>query len=145
MSNKVKVAVLMGGKSPEYEISLISGREVVKNLDKTKFKALPVIISRSGTRWQSVSKSNLLSLPDPLKLEGTKKEYLKRSEGVGVTLDILRKKADVVFIALHGPFGEDGTVQGMLDFADISYTGTDALPSAIAMDKISYRKLLFDN
>lgn len=139
---KISVVVLMGGKSPEFEISLISGREVVKNLDKTKYKALPVIISRSGTRWQSVSKSKLLSLPDPLKLEGTRKEYLKRSEGVRITLDTLRKMADVVFIALHGPFGEDGTVQGMLDFVGISYTGPGVLASALAMDKERFRKLL---
>ena len=140
--NKNKVAVMMGGKSPEYEISLISGREVVRNLAKTKYKVLPVIISRSGKKWQTVNPNKLLTLPDPLALKGTKQEYLKESESVRVTLDTLSKKVDIVFIALHGPFGEDGTIQGMLDFADIAYTGSGVLPSALAMDKSRFRKLL---
>jgi D-alanine-D-alanine ligase len=67
---KLKVAVLMGGKTPEHEISLISGQEVVRNLPK-KYDSLPIVISRDGLKWQLISPNNLLSLPNPLGLKGT--------------------------------------------------------------------------
>ncbi|MEK7111987.1 MAG: D-alanine--D-alanine ligase [Patescibacteria group bacterium] len=105
---KIKVAVLMGGKSPEYEISLISGREVVKQLDKNKYDVFPILIAKSGT--------------------GTEK--------------VLKLEVDVAFIAMHGPFGEDGVVQGMLELASLKYTGSGVLASAIGMDKIMFRKVL---
>lgn len=77
MKKRLRVMVLMGGKSPEYEVSLVSGREVVKNLDRKKYEISSLIIPKNGGRVQV----------DP-------------------------KKTNVVFIAMHGPFGEDGTVQG---------------------------------
>ena len=140
---KIKVAVLMGGKTPEYEISLITGREVVRNLNKSKYKVLPVVISRTGERWQSLVPGKLLSLPDPLTIKGTKKELVPQKEkeiqGVG---QLTQDKLDVVFIAMHGPFGEDGTVQGMLELAGVPYTGPGVLASALGMDKIMFRKVL---
>ena len=140
---KIKVAVLMGGKTPEHEISLITGREVVRNLDKSKYKILPVVISRTGERWQSLVPGKLLSLPDPLTLRGTKKDLVSQKEkeiqGVG---QLVQDKINVVFIAMHGPFGEDGTVQGMLELAGIPYTGPGVLASALGMDKIMFRKVL---
>lgn len=140
---KIKVAVLMGGKTPEHEISLITGREVVRNLDKSKYKILPVVISRTGERWQSLVPGKLLSLPDPLTLRGTKKDLVSQKEkeiqGVG---QLVQDKINVVFIAMHGPFGEDGTVQGMLELAGIPYTGPGVLASALGMDKIMFKKVL---
>jgi D-alanine-D-alanine ligase len=108
MKTKIKVAVLMGGKSPEYEISLISGKEVIRNLDKKKYLPIPVVIPKSG--------------------KGIEK--------------ILQTKADIVFIAMHGPYGEDGRVQGMLDMAGIKYTGSGITASAVGMDKFIFRKLM---
>ena len=102
---KIKVAVLMGGKSAEYEISLISGREVIKSLDKKKYKVLPVIIPQKG-------------------------------------IEKLPTGVDVAFIAMHGTFGEDGTIQGLLDMAQIPFTGPGVLASAIGMDKIVFRKIM---
>lgn len=99
--------VLMGGKSPEYEVSLISGREVVKNLDKEKYRVSSLVIPKNGGQVQV----------DP-------------------------KKTDVVFIAMHGPFGEDGTVQGMLEMMGVKYTGSGVLASALGMDKIMFRKVM---
>lgn len=141
MGKKIKVVVLMGGKTPEHEVSLVSGKEVVRNLPK-KYEVLPVVISRTGQDWNLVGSSQLLSLPDPMKLKGTKKDLVsdnfRKIDGVkGVS-----KNADVVFIAMHGPYGEDGTVQGMLDLAGISYTGPGVLASALGMDKIMFRKIL---
>lgn len=102
---KKRIAVLMGGKSAEHEISLISGREVVKNLDKSKYKVYPVLVSKKG----------VFKLP---------------------------KNIDVVFIALHGPFGEDGSVQGMLELLGVPYTGSGVLSSALGMDKLMFRELM---
>lgn len=108
MKNKIKVAVLMGGKSSEYDVSMASGNEVVKELDKNKYEVIPFCIPKTG-------------------------------KGVE---EILKTKADVVFIAMHGPFGEDGTVQGMLELFGIPYTGPGVLASAIGMDKEMFRKIM---
>ena len=137
-----KVAVLMGGRTPEHEISLISGREVVKSLNRKKYDVMPIVISRTGERWQLVSSHKLLSLPDPLKLKGTKKELVKKDEAEITGLNQVERRADVVFIAMHGPYGEDGTVQGMLKLAGIPYTGPGVLASALGMDKIMFREVL---
>lgn len=131
----------MGGKTPEYEISLISGREVVKNLPK-KFEAFPVVISRNGKKWQLVSKQKLFLLEDPIKLRGTNKDIKLPEDKELVNVGQVSDRVDVVFIAMHGPFGEDGTVQGMLELAGIPYTGPGVLASALGMDKIMFRKIL---
>lgn len=107
---KSKVVVLMGGKTPEHEISLISGTEVAKNLSPEKYKVLSIKIPRQGIKWQTIKK--------------------------------IIQQADAVFIAMHGPFGEDGTVQGMLELIGVPYTGSGVLASAIGMDKIIFRKLV---
>lgn len=104
---KLRVVVLMGGKTPEHEVSLATGREVVRRLDKNKYEIFPLVIPRDGR------------LP----------------------FDLIKKKPDVVFIAMHGPFGEDGTVQGMLELAGIPYTGAGVLGSALGMDKPMFRKV----
>jgi len=103
---KIKVAVLMGGRSSEHEISIISGNEVVKNLDKNKYEVLPVILAKSVGN---------IEIP---------------------------KSIDIAFIAMHGPFGEDGTIQGMLELMNIPYTGSGVLASALGMDKIKFRMIM---
>ena len=139
---KIKVVVLMGGKSPEYEISLISGREVVRNLNKSKYEILPVVISRDGKTWISIAPNKLLSFPDLLKFKGTTNQLFKKEEAKIVSLNQIDGKVDVVFIAMHGPYGEDGTVQGMLELAGLKYTGPGVLSSALGMDKIMFRRVL---
>ncbi len=133
----------MGGRSPEHEISLISGKEVVKNLDRKKYNVLPVIISRDGKGWRLVSPKNLLKSPDPLKLKDTRKELtVLNSKEISGANEVTKKGAQVAFIAMHGPYGEDGTVQGMLELAGILYTGPGVLASAIGMDKVMFRKIM---
>ena len=139
---KIRVAVLMGGKSPEHEISLISGQEVVRNLDKSKFTILPVVISRDGTRWRLTDPKSALSLPDPLKARFSKKEIVPASYKEISSVNNLASGVDVAFIAMHGPYGEDGTIQGLLELAGIKYTGSKVLASALGMDKIKFRELL---
>lgn len=142
MARKIKVAVLMGGKTPEHEISLITGREVVRNLPN-KYQVLPVVISRTGEKWQIIGSRELLSLPDPLALRGTTRELLpKETAKIQGVSEVSDKGVDVVFIAMHGPFGEDGTVQGMLELAGLPYTGPGVLASALGMNKLLFRKVL---
>ncbi len=139
---KKKILVLMGGKSPEHEISLISGSQVVKNLDSKKYNVLPGIISKDGKRLQLVSAPKLLQQKDPLYLKGTDKDLVTNPDKELSGVNELTEPVDVVFIAMHGPFGEDGTIQGMLELAGIPYTGSGVLASALGMDKIAFRKFL---
>lgn len=145
MVGKIKVAVLMGGRTPEHEISLASGREVVRNLNKGKYEVLPVVISRTGVAWKLVSPQRLLSFPDPLGLKDTGKDLIvpsrKEIQGAG---QLREEKPDVVFIAMHGPYGEDGTIQGMLEIAGLAYTGSGVLASALGMDKITFKKVMLN-
>lgn len=139
---KTNVVVLMGGRTPEYEISLLSGIEVVRNLSPEKYNALPVIISRDGTRWQLTAKALLLSLPNPLKNKDNTRALAQITQKELAGINEMDKKPDVVFIAMHGPYGEDGTVQGLLELTGVRYTGSGVLASAIGMDKITFRKLM---
>jgi len=108
MRKKLRVAVLMGGNSSEYEISLISGKEVLANLPE-KYIDIPIVIPKYGSQW----------------LE-----------------KLLKAEVDICFIAMHGPFGEDGKIQGLLDTLGIKYTGSKVAASAIGMDKILFRKMM---
>jgi len=143
MKDKKKIFVLMGGRSPEYEISLISGKEVVKNLDSKKFEVLPVIVSRDSGTWKLVSPSNLLNVENPLDLKGTTKELLVREAKIIPSLaSVETSEKPIIFIAMHGPFGEDGTIQGMLELSGLNYTGSGVLASALGMDKIMFRRVI---
>lgn len=114
MRKKLKVGVIMGGPSAEYEVSLASGEQVLKNLDKKKYLAMSVKVSKTG-QWF---------------WDGKRAPYL----------DIF-KKIDLAFLAVHGEFGEDGRLQGLLDFHGVPYTGSGMAASALAMDKLKSREL----
>lgn len=103
----------MGGPSSEHEVSLKTGQMILKNLDKKKFKPLPIKIEKDGS-W-------------PMNME-----YLK-------------SQSDIVFVAMHGEYGEDGQVQSLLETFQIPYTGSDPIASAIAMDKSKTLKILREN
>ena len=111
---RITVAVLMGGASGEHDVSLSSGAGVLANLRDDRYVALPVTIGRDGA-WDVEGAGAGLSL-----WEG---------------LAAVAQRAQVVFPALHGPNGEDGTMQGLLDLAGIPYVGSDHYASALAMDK----------
>ncbi|MFA6243409.1 MAG: D-alanine--D-alanine ligase family protein [Candidatus Hydrogenedentales bacterium] len=112
---KTHVAVLMGGVSSEHEVSLKSGAMVAGSLDRERFEITPVVITREG-QW---------------KFPG---EQLR--EIFEALPSLLARKVDCMFIALHGPFGEDGRIQGMFDVLGIPYTASGCAASALAMDKI---------
>jgi D-alanine-D-alanine ligase len=142
MLKKKNILVLMGGKSPEHEISLISGSQVVKNLNHKKYQILPGVISKDGKKLQLISPLKLLQQKDPLLIKGTDKDLIINPDREVSGVNGLTDPIDVVFIAMHGPFGEDGTVQGMLELAGLKYTGSGVLPSALGMDKIAFRQFL---
>ncbi|HLE98415.1 MAG TPA: D-alanine--D-alanine ligase family protein [Gaiellaceae bacterium] len=138
MSRRVRVAVLAGGRSSEHEISLASARSVVDALDPERYETTVIEIERSG-RWQlGTSSSKLLEVPD-------------REQSVE-TLPVVADSApaavlgeiDVVLPILHGPFGEDGTVQGLLELAGVPYVGAGVAASALCMDKDLCKAVLRD-
>lgn len=129
MSNRVRVAVLLGGRSSEHDISLASARSVMEALDPERYETVGVAIGRDG-RWELGTGEN-----------GTAAETLPvPTSKVPATLG----EVDVVFPVLHGPFGEDGTVQGLLELAGVPYVGAGVLGSALAMDKDVFKAVMRD-
>lgn len=143
IKRKIKVAVIMGGKSSEHEVSLLSGQNIILGLSQKKYEVLPVVISKDGKKWQLTDRRTLGLLENPLSLKGTSKEIVlsKKSELQGVN-SVSERGVDVFFIAMHGPYGEDGTVQGMLELTGVPYTGSGVLASAVGMDKVAFRKIM---
>jgi len=118
---KLNIAVIMGGRSTEHDVSLKSGEVVAKHLSPEKYTVQKIVIERNGN-WTWIADT-----------EGWKSETLLP----GQALDRLcAGRFDVVFLALHGTYGEDGTIQGMLEMAGIPYTGSNVLASSLAMNKI---------
>ena len=144
MSKRIRVAVLLGGKSSEHEISLESARSVLDALDPERYDAVTVEIGRDG-RWELGSGEQQELGMGPRELAsgegGTVVETLPvPTESVPAALG----EVDVVFPVLHGPFGEDGTVQGLLELAGVPYVGAGVLGSALAMDKDVFKAVMRD-
>ena len=130
MSRRTRVAVLLGGRSSEHDISLASARSVLEALDPERYETVTVEIGRDG-RWELGSGSDGGSVAETLPVP---------TEKVPATLG----EVDVVFPVLHGPFGEDGTVQGLLELAGVPYVGAGVLGSALAMDKDVFKAVMRD-
>ncbi|MDZ7316230.1 MAG: D-alanine--D-alanine ligase [candidate division KSB1 bacterium] len=137
MAQKLRVGVLFGGRSTEHQVSLVSAQSVMAALDRDKYEVIPIGISPAG-RW--------LCGDDALPLLKEGKEpphgcFLPPDPTCRRLLDLNRLEPlgdalDVIFPVLHGSFGEDGTIQGLLELADIPYVGAGVLGSALAMDKV---------
>ncbi len=138
MTPRLRVALLAGGRSSEHDISLASARSVLEALDPERYEVVSVNIARTG-QWKidgSVHRLGPGPGPGPA-------ETLPVPATPG-TLEALGA-VDVVLPILHGPFGEDGTVQGLLELADIPYVGAGVAASALAMDKDLFKKVLRDS
>jgi D-alanine-D-alanine ligase len=141
-----RVAVLFGGRSAEHEISCISARSVIDALDPDRAEAVPIGIGRDG-RWYLLPSPPALPsetgrMPEVTDDGGTAVELAGGAEARElVAADGSRAPIDVVFPVLHGPFGEDGTVQGMLELAGVPYVGAGVLASALGMDKDAQKRL----
>ena len=140
---KLRIGILFGGRSGEHEISLRSARSIVKAIDRTKYKVVELGITKDG-RWLPPEDSIAL-----LDGHSTAELVATTGEATGVGLSLASTAADpasgapidVVFPVLHGTFGEDGTIQGLFELADIAYVGSGVLGSAAGMDKDAMKRM----
>jgi D-alanine-D-alanine ligase len=163
---KIRVAVVFGGRGPEHPVSLLGGGHILNAIDRSRYEVIPVGITKEG-RWVQVADE-----PGRLALTGGEMPTIEavtvpgaqvvpwsggagpavpadgRGPGGGVVasppaeIPSLLGEVDVVFPVLHGPYGEDGTIQGLLEMAGVRYVGAGVLASAVSMDK-AYMKLIF--
>lgn len=142
MSEKLRVGVVFGGRSAEHQVSLVSAQSIISALNREKYEVLPIGITPDG-QWLTGRESvgllkdgkiskKLLSYfpPDP-----TEKQLLPKDRS------IQKHKVDVLFPILHGTYGEDGSIQGLFELADIPYVGAGVLGSAVGMDKIIQKQV----
>ncbi|MGE0461063.1 MAG: D-alanine--D-alanine ligase family protein [Vicinamibacterales bacterium] len=167
--NKLRVGVIYGGRSGEHEISVASAASILKHLDRERYEPVPVRIEKDG-RWTLPDRPpTALSAADVIEsaraaaakpLPGGRDAIMPAHPGTDTLLTIERNAEgsgggtgapavvtglglDVVFPVLHGPFGEDGTVQGLLELANVPYVGPGVMASAVGMDKATM-KILFE-
>lgn len=161
----MNIGILFGGVSREREISFAGGRTVYDNLDKSLFEAIPIFIDSCGhfikLDWKYIYKGTIRDFFPPLKyIPNTKNsfqiyceslennpnldwDHLIDEVGQRIPIEELKLHIDFAFLTLHGNLGEDGQIQGLLEFIDIPYTGSGILPSAIGIDK-SFQKKIMD-
>src|SRR5215213_8498940 len=147
---KLRVGVIYGGRSGEHEVSLASAAAVFQNLDPARYEAVPIRIEKDG-RWALPDRApNVMKAADVINTKaldagGSAREAHLIAHPGGDTLMTVQRSStqttvsglglDVVFPVLHGPYGEDGTVQGLLELANVAYVGAGVLASAVSMDK----------
>jgi len=154
LTEKLRVGVIFGGRSGEHEVSLISAGSIIRAMDRRKYEVIPIAIDKDGhwlppsearrllprgtlpslPRWMTDRRATEIILPGDAQLGG----LLTFDSGMHL---IKRMPLDVVFPVLHGPYGEDGTIQGLLELADIPYVGCGVLASAVGMDKDMMKRL----
>ena len=132
---KLKIGVIFGGMSTEHDVSMVSGTSVIKNLNKEKYDISPIYIDEKG-EWYIYTKD--VKEIEILKV-GDKIEELQKIQNVMQHL----RDLDVVFPVLHGLYGEDGPIQGLLELLNKKYVGCKVLASSVCMDKV-YAKVIFD-
>jgi D-alanine-D-alanine ligase len=139
MKKKIRVGVLFGGRSGEHEISLLSAASILKAIDRKKYDVVPIGIDKQG-RWLTGEKAQKLIGKSAAPVV-TKAIAPAGTAAIAEPSSPLAKSLDVVFPVLHGTFGEDGTIQGMFELADIAYVGSGVLGSAAGMDKDAMKRL----
>ena len=152
MPKKLRVGVVFGGRSGEHEVSIRSARAIIEAIDRKKFEVLPIAINEEG-KWLPPAEAVQL-LPAPVQsLLGSAHNVTGQVAILGdpshkglISLErnshsVTAEKIDVVFPALHGPYGEDGTIQGLLEMADVPYVGCGVLGSSCGMDKVTMKAL----
>src|ERR1700730_11953534 len=139
MKKKLRIGILFGGRSGEHEVSLLSAASILKAIDKRKYDVVPIGIAKSGHWLRDTAATALLageSAPLSLTASGSASADLTLAQATPAAMGV-----DVVFPVLHGTFGEDGTIQGLFELADIAYVGSGVLGSAVGMDKDVMKKL----
>ncbi|HEX8141741.1 MAG TPA: D-alanine--D-alanine ligase family protein [Pyrinomonadaceae bacterium] len=155
MAKKLRVGVIFGGRSGEHEVSLRSARSVIEAMDRDKYTVVPIAIDKEG-RWLSPADAKRL-LPEETTRLLPPSAGEGRGEGVAIIGDPSRRglvtldsdgqppqPLDVLFPVLHGTYGEDGTIQGLLEMAGVAYVGCGVLASSCGMDKVTMKALFRD-
>lgn len=162
--SKLKIGILFGGRSKEREISFAGGRTVYDNLNKSVFEAIPLFVDSFGNMvlldWNFVYKGTIRDFYPPVEfIPASNTDFQYYAENLGalslpeqdeliagigkkIELNQLPGLIDFAFLALHGPYGEDGRIQGLLEYLHIPYSGSGILPSAIGIDKSVQKKLM---
>ena len=130
--NKLKIGVIFGGMSTENEVSVVSAKYVLNNLDKEKYDIYPIYIDKKGNWYKYEGQYNELEM-------NNQPQNIQTIENI---IDNL-KKYDVIFPVLHGLYGEDGTIQGLFELLQIPYVGCKVLASSVGMDKV-YTKIILE-
>jgi D-alanine-D-alanine ligase len=132
---KLRIGILFGGRSGEHEVSLLSAASILKAIDRTQYEVIPIGITKQGAWLTSTEAQNLLAGKTNLL------ETKATSTGLAQQNNSITQSLDVIFPVLHGTFGEDGTIQGFFELADIAYVGSGVLGSATGMDKSAMKQL----
>lgn len=133
----LRLGLVFGGRSGEHEVSVVSARSVARALDEERYRLLPMAIDRQG-RWADPD-----TAAEVLERSGDRPDQVMRFAGSeAVDPRLLDGSVDVAFPVLHGPFGEDGSIQGLFEMLDLPYVGCDLASSAVCMDKILGKRLL---
>ena len=163
---KLKIGILFGGFSKEREISFAGGRTVYDNLNKSLFDVVPLFVDSFGNfvllNWALIYKGSIRDFYPPVdfipekgtefqiyaeqigKLSTAQQQGLIKRIGKKVDAEKLKKYIDFAFLCLHGPYGEDGKIQGLLEYLKIPYSGSGVLPSAIGIDKSIQKQLMIN-
>ncbi len=151
MKKKIRIGILFGGKSAEHEVSLQSAKNIVEAIDKEKYEVVLIGIDKKGQWYLNEASKFLLHTENPKLIALNKSRELvalvpkeKENQLVNLSSHQSLGPIDVVFPVLHGPFGEDGTVQGLLKLFNIPFVGAGILGSAVGMDKDVLKRLLRD-
>lgn len=134
--SKIKLGVVFGGMSTEHDVSITSGTSVIKNLNKDKYEIYPVYIDKEGNWFEYTKKIQDI---DVLEVG----ENIEEKSKIMNPIEYLQE-CDVIFPVLHGLYGEDGTIQGLLELINKPYVGCKVLSSSVCMDKV-YAKFIFEN
>lgn len=144
--SRLRVMLIFGGRSAEHDVSRVTAVSVARALDPDRYEVIPVAITKDG-RWLDATEAQALidtdvELPEGLPVSGEALTNIGAAIAESGELSAAAFGADVVFPLVHGPFGEDGTLQGLLELADIPYVGSGVLGSAVGMDKVMMKRAL---
>lgn len=160
---KIRVGILFGGVSKEREISFAGGRTVFDNLDKSLFEPVPIFVDSFGKfillNWEFIYKGSIRDFYPPLEMvpeskgefqvyaeslhpDAKQQNEMAKVLGKRIGTDELKNYFDFAFLCLHGPFGEDGRIQGLFEYLGIPYSGSGVLPSGIGIDKAVQKRLM---
>ncbi|MFZ7102628.1 MAG: D-alanine--D-alanine ligase family protein [Peptococcaceae bacterium] len=140
--NKIQVGLLFGGRSGEHEVSLNSANAIVRSLNKEKYDVIPIGIGKNGVWYAPVEEDDIKNFSSD-KYLGSEVALLPQPDTKLIALRPNREpiRLDMIFPIIHGTYGEDGTLQGLLDLATIPYVGAGVLGSAVGMDKVLMKKI----